>query len=217
MEKSRFEHYFIEKLHKNYQKFSKYFEFDLEVFCEFNTLIYEINKCLILELDRAAITLTNHMLERLLKLALIYNDVGIGPIEIDKWSEVFDEPNKKYESIELGNSIERCRKSGLITKEEKKHLFGTIRKLMRNGFSHADSTDILADIPDDTVMFQGSLSNPNLGLKEISVNQKIMPTFQAIQMEEFAKISSHPYFDFVFHLVFRIEKRLKDKSQKGEN
>lgn len=213
MEKNKFEKSFIENLNKNFPKFSKYFEFRLAVFCEFNTLIFEINKCLILELDRAAITLTNHMLERLLKLALIYNEVGIGPIEINKWSETFEEPNTNFGAIDLGNSIEKCKKNGLITDTEKTYLFDTIRVLLRNGFSHADSSNILAGLPDQTIMYQGSLTNPHEGLKEVFINQKTMPTFQAIQMKEFAKNSSHPYFDFVFNLIFKIEKRLKDKFQ----
>lgn len=213
MEKIKFEQNFVENLNKNFPQFSKYFEFRLEVFCEFNTLIFEINKCLILELDRATITLTNHMLERLLKLTLIYNEVGIGPIEIDKWSETFEKPNANFGTIDLGNSIERCKKIGLITDQEKKYLFDTIRVLLRNGFSHADSSNILKKLPDETLMYQGSFSNPNVELKEVFINQKTMPTFQAIQMEDFAKNSSHPYFDFVFNLIFRIEKRLKDKFQ----
>ena len=216
MEKNKFEQNFIAKLNKNFPKFSKYFEFKLDVFCEFNTLIYEINKCLILELDRATITLTNHMLERLLKLTLIYNEVGIGPIEIDKWSETFEKPNTNFGTIDLGNSIERCKKIGLITDSEKKHLFDTIRVLLRNGFSHADSSNILASLPDETIMYQGSFIHPNAELKEVIINQKTMPTFQAIQMEEFAKNSSHPYFDFVFDLIFKIERRLKDKFQTTE-
>jgi len=60
-------------------------------------------------------------------------------------------------------------------------------------------------------MFEGSFSNPNGGLKEVSINQKIIPTFQAIQMENFAKDNAKTYFDFVFHLIFRIEKRLFEK------
>jgi len=43
---------------------------------------------------------------------------------------------------------------------------------MRNGFSHADSSKILADLPDDSKMFKGSFSNPNEKLTEINVNQK---------------------------------------------
>jgi len=211
MEKEVFEKSFVEKLNKNFTEFAKYFDFRLKVFCEFNTLIFEINKCLILELNRASITLTNNLLERLLKLALINNETGIGPIPIEKWNDVFSGPNEKYGSIPLGNSIEKCKKLELITAEEKTFLFDTIRELMRNGFSHADSSKILSDLPDESKMLQGSLTNPNEALKEVSVNQKIIPTFQALQMENFAKENAKPYFDFVFNLIFRMEERLAEK------
>ena len=146
-----------------------------------------------------------------MKLALINNETGIGPIELEKWNEVFQEPNEKHGTSDLANSIEKCKKFGLISSKEKSYLFGTIRVLMRNGFSHADSSNILANLPDDSKMFQGSFSNPNATFKEINLNQKIIPTFQAIQMENFAKHSAKPYFDFVFHLIFRIEKHLIEK------
>jgi hypothetical protein len=211
MKKEIFEKGFKEKIDKNFLELSKYYDFNLEVFCEFNTLIFEINNCLLLELNRAAITLTNHLLERLLKLALIKNDTGIGPIEIKNWNEVYQEPNEKYGTFDLGNSIERCKKIELISKKEKSFLFDIIRVLMRNGFSHADSSKILADLPDNSPMFQGSFTNQNGELKKVNVNQKIIPTFQAIQMENFAKDNAKTYFDFVFHLIFRIEKRLIKK------
>lgn len=211
MNKEVFEKGFKEKIDRNFLEISKYYNFNLEVFGEFNTLIFEINNCLLLELNRAAITLTNHLLERLLKLALINNETGIGPIELEKWNEVFQEPNEKHGTSDLGNSIEKCKKNELISEREKSYLFDTIRIFMRNGFSHADSSKILADLPDDSKMFQGSYSNPNGALKEINLNQKIIPIFQAIQMENFAKESAKPYFDFVFHLIFKIEKRLIEK------
>lgn len=211
MEKADFEKNFIENLDKNFPELSKYFDFDLNVFCEFNTLIFEINKCLLLELNRAAITLTNNLLERLLKLALINNEIGIGPIPIEKWNEVFDSPNTKFGSIDLGNSIERCKKFELISEDEKKFLFDKIRVLMRNGFAHADSSEILSELPNNTKMFKGSFSNPNPQLVEVSLNQKIIPTFQAIQIENFAKENARPYFEFIFNLIFRIENRLVEK------
>lgn len=82
---------------------------------------------------------------------------------------------------------------------------------MRNGFSHSDSSKILSNLPDDPKMFQGDFSNTNGESKEVSINQKTIPTFQAIQMENFAKDNPKVYFDFVFHLIFRIEKRLIEK------
>jgi hypothetical protein len=211
MDKEIFQKSFTEKLDKNFSELSKNFEFRFKIFSEFNTLIFELNKCLILELNRAAITLTNHLLERLLKLALIYDEAGFGPTPLEDWNEKFGTPTKKYNSINLGSSIELCRKKNLITKSEKDILFNKIRILMRNGFSHADSTDILANIPDETPMFVGNLKNPNEKLKEIGINQKIIPTFQAIQMEGFAKESAKPYFHFVFSLIHKIENRLLEK------
>lgn len=213
MEKKVFRESFIKKLDENFPAQSKYFEFNLHVFCEFNTLIFEINKCIILELNRATITLTNHLLERLLKLALIKNETGIDPIPIENWNEIFEEPNRKYNSIPLGNSIELCKKFELITDIEKEYLFTTIRELMRNGFSHSDSSKILKDLPDDSVMYEGDISNPEKELKEVKINQKIMPVFQALQMQNFANENAKSYFDYVFDLIFRIEQRLIHKKE----
>ncbi len=213
MNKELFADSFSKSLNENFPKYSKYFDFDLQVFCELNTLIFEINKCQLLEFHRATITLTNHLLERLLKLALIYNETGISAIETQKWNSTFAEPNKRYSSISLGNSIEINKKLGLISNSEKEFLFNVIRELMRNGFSHADSSKILEDLPDDSEMYQVSFSNPN-DIKKVNINQKVIPFMQEIQMENFAKASSNQYFDFVFNLIFRIENRLTEKFEK---
>jgi hypothetical protein len=148
-----------------------------------------------------------------LKLSLIYNDAGIGPKPVETWGNAFGEPNKKYSSISLGTSIEKCKKLGLITEREKVFLFDTIRELMRNGFSHADSTKILNGFPDETTMFQGSFSNPT-EIKPVTVNQKIIPFMQAIHIENFAKENAANYFDYVFELIKKIDQRLIDRNEK---
>ena len=114
MEKKIFENGFNEKLNKNFKERSKYYDFRLQIFSELKTIIFEINNCLLFELNRASITLTNFLLERLLKLALIYNEVGIGPIELHKLNKAFKDPNVKYNSINLSNSINLCKKKRLI-------------------------------------------------------------------------------------------------------
>lgn len=210
MEKEIFNNAFKTSLNKNFDKFSKYFEFEFYVYPELGTLIFEINKCLILEFNNAAITLTNHILERVLKLALIHNETGIGPIPTELWDSIYSEPNRKYSSINLGNSIEKCKKVGLITDTEKDILFNTIRNIMRNGFSHSDPTLILDSLPDESTFYQGSFSNPT-ELKKINLNQKTIPIFQSIQMESFAKENSLQYFDFVFTLMKKIDLRLIEK------
>ncbi|HOZ84878.1 MAG TPA: hypothetical protein PK191_05270 [Niabella sp.] len=216
MEKELFEKTFIDNLNKNFQSRSKCFDFQFYVFSELGGTVFEINKCLILEFHRASITLTNNLLERLLKLSLIYDDAGIGPKPVEDWGTTFEEPNKKYSSISLGNSIEKCRKLDLITEDEKIFLFETIRELMRNGFSHADSSKILNGIPDETTMFQGSFSNPT-DIKPVTVNQKVIPFIQAIHIENFAKENSANYFDYVFELIKKIDQRLIDRNEKNRH
>ena len=210
MKKEIFQDAFKESLDKNFSKFEEYFDFKLQVFNELNTILFEVNKCLLLEFNRAAITLTNNLLERLLKIALIYDEVGIVPKPIEKWNEIFSPVNDKYGKIKLGNSIELCKKKHIITNEEKELLFDKIRVLMRNGFSHADSTEIMANFPDDSPMYQANLSNPKK-VKEVKINQKVIPFMQSLQMETFAKENARDYFDYVFNLIFKIEKRFLSK------
>ena len=209
-----FEKNFTECLEKNFSRFSKYFEFKTKVFRfrELEPLIFQVNKCLILDLHSASITLTNHILERLLKLGLIYNEAGIGAIPVEKWNSIFMEPNRKYSDIPLGNSIELCKNFELITTEEKGFLFDIIRELMRNGFSHSDPSKILAGLPDETVAFHGNFSGQG-EINQISLNQKVIPFLQAEHMENFAKENSSFYFDYVFKLIDEIENRLIEKQK----
>jgi hypothetical protein len=207
MEKELFERAFIEDLNKNFIKRSKFFDFEFYVFSELGTSVFEINKCLILEFYQASITLTNNLLERLLKLALIYNETGIEPKPIESWGYIFEEPNRKYSSISLGNSIEKCLKFNLITQSEKSILFDTIRNLMRNGFSHADSSKILNGIPDEITMFQGSFLNPT-EINPVIVKQKVIPFIQALHIENFAEDNAVNYFEYVFKLIQKIDQRI---------
>jgi hypothetical protein len=213
MNKSILEKNLTNSMNENFDKVSKYLEPRFEVFCELDSVVYEVNNCLILGLHKASITLTNYLLERLLKIALIYNEAGIGPVEdLNNLDDVFREPNEKYNAILLSQSIKKCKEFELVTESETEVLDKKIRDLLRNGFSHADSTKILKDLPSQSKMFQGSFSNPTGELKEITINTKINPVFQAIHMSEYALQNALPYYDFVFNLVFRIEKRLKEKA-----
>lgn len=208
MNREIFEENFIQLLKQNFENNSKYFNSNYQIFFEFNTLVFEINKCLILELDRAAITLTNYFLERLLKLALIYNEIGIDGIEIEKWDEVLSPAISKFDNIKLGNSIEQCKKHNLINSSEKKYLWDIIRDLIRNGFSHAESNKILSELPNERKVYKGSLYD-NSEIEKVTINQKLIPEIQALLIENFAKANSQSYFDFVYNLSHNIEKRIK--------
>lgn len=212
MEKIHFEKAFIDKLSTNYQSRAKYFERRFIVFCELYVTVFEINECLTLEFYMASITLTNNLLERLLKLSLIYNEVGIGSLPPEDWNSSFEGPNKTYSSFILGNSIEKCRKFDLITEDEKEFLFNTIRNLMRNGFSHGDSKIFEDYIPGETPMFKVNFSNPT-ELIPVTVNQKLIPFMQDLHIYNFAKNNATLYFEYVYELILNIEQRLKDRTK----
>ena len=210
MEKQIFEKAFIESLEKNFEAHSRFFDFKFYTYPELGSTVFEINKCLMLEFYRASITLTNNLLERVLKLGLIYNEVGLGPKPLENWDEIFSKPNEKYTSIPLGNSIEMCKKEKLINEKENEILFNTIRNLMRNGFSHSDPSKILKDVPDESPGFMASLSNPK-DIQKINLNHKVIPVFQSIRIDNFAKENAFSYFKFVFELMINIDNRLKLK------
>jgi hypothetical protein len=213
MEKVVFEKNFNDCLDKNFEKYSKFFDFQSNIFFELETSIFEVNKCQILELHKASITLTNYILERLLKIALIYNETGVESKPVEEWDSIFEAPNDKYGSKPLSNTIELCNKQCLITNEERDVLFDIIRVSMRNGFSHADSSKILASLPDKTTMYLVSLSNPS-DLKEVQLDPKIMPAIQAVHIDNVAKEISEQYFSYVFDLIGKIEGRLIEQHNK---
>jgi hypothetical protein len=212
MEKVVFQKNFTECLDKNFNGHAKYFDYEFKIFFDLRPSVFEINKCLILELHQASISLTNNLLERLLKLALIYNEVGINPIPIEKWNSVFEEPNIKYGSLNLGSSIEQCKNKLLIDQIEKEILFDTIRETMRNGFSHADASKILKNFPNEMEGFHGSFKNQE-ELKKIDLKQKNIPVLQSILIDNFAKGNAKRYFDYVFDLIGNIENRIIKNGQ----
>lgn len=212
MEKYHFEKAFNDNLQKNFEKHSKFFDVKLLVLTDLVTVVFEINKCLILELNRASITLTNFLLERVLKLALIYNEAGVGPKPIETWTEIFSGPSKKYNVLNLSTSIEQCKKNGLLTQVEKDYLYDTIRVLLRNGFAHADPSEIIKNIPDETPVFVASFDMPG-EIQQINLDQKTIPIFQSIQMNNFAEQIAFKYFESIFNLMMNIDSRLKNKGQ----
>tara|TARA_R110002049_G_scaffold293731_2_gene478990 strand:- start:35240 stop:35590 length:351 start_codon:yes stop_codon:yes gene_type:complete len=67
---------FKKALEENFDHFKHYLQNPrFYYFTDLESTIGEIIKCLIIEADSAAITLTNHFLERILKLALIQKKI----------------------------------------------------------------------------------------------------------------------------------------------
>ena len=137
--KSRFE--FIDRHYLSIREaYHKHYDWP-----ELDPLRHEICICIMFGLCQAAITLTNHLLESLLKYALIIThgknkkqieDEIKGRI-ITSFIEKYEEGILIYGDANLDKTINRACTVGLITKDQKKMLH-QFRDRFRNAYSHSD-------------------------------------------------------------------------------
>lgn len=203
---------FNDGLNENFDNLKEYLSFyTITIFRELESNIFQNIQCLIINAYSASITLTNHILERLLKLALIQNDIGLEPIKIKNWNNTFEKTHK-YSKMVLSDTIENCHKFNLISDSQKEYLTD-IRGNLRNGFSHYDPTKILVD-NEETSKIHFPNEKPEDSF-DIEVNMKQIPVLQNYYVRKFAKENAIVYFDFVFHLIRSIEKKLQQKHNFG--
>jgi len=197
MDKKDIKNGLLNHLDNNYKKIAPYYNQKPVLFKELILNTFEINRCLIIGASMASITLTNYLLERLLKTALMADENKFLPIEAP-WEENLKKTHLKYIDIDIYKAINLCCSKGLISKAQKNklHIF---RNQYRNGFSHSSSDLILNDV---------EIPYP---LNDIRYEIRMSPDFQALELYNFAKSNALPYYDYVFHLIFDIENRLKSK------
>lgn len=197
--------FFKDSFMKNYPRFKNYFELRPNIFYDLVFNIAEINRCLILESYTASITLTNHMLERLLKLALVEDELEVGPItnpHEDCYKVIYP-----YLIMEMDKTINLSCSKGLISKEQKKDLV-RCKDIYRNGFSHADLDKIFKKYPETYQGFAGT---------EVYTFDLKKDPRQIFHLNKFAKKNAIEYFEFVISLIGTIEKNLIDKYPNSYN
>lgn len=173
-------------------------------FKELESNIWQIAICLIVKAYSASITLTNHVLERTLKLALIQKKSGI-PKNFTNWNKNY-ESSHKYSSWTMENTVAESKILGIITEEQVENLT-EFRRSMRNGFSNYDPTKILKDSNDIKEMTIKSLESKVD--KNISFNFKKIPMLQNAYVNMFAEENAEFYFDYVIQIIEHIERHFK--------
>jgi len=181
---------------------------------ELDPLRHEICISIMFGLCQAGITLTNHLLESLLKYALIIKcgdklkqskeDVQ-GRI-ITSLIEKYKDCIKKYNDANLSTTINKARKEGLISKEQKKQLH-VYREIFRNAYSHSDK---LKTFGKSTMPVTGiKLENDKLVIDEVGEPEIAMfPIGQGIVQFEIAQKTAVPYFLYIDKLVREIKAKL---------
>lgn len=112
---------------------------------ELDSIRHEICLCIMFGMYQAAMTLTNHLLESLLKNSLItYHGRQVKQTKeqvrgktITFLREKYSEGKKLYNDISLSKSINLAREKGLISDDQKITLH-EFRENFRNAYSHAD-------------------------------------------------------------------------------
>lgn len=165
---------FIEELNanirNNYDTVADVFENEYG-WPEVDSVRSEICKCLICGLYQAAITLANHLLESVLKKALIIDESAKNKTEQSDITNVFDDATEKYANKNLDFTINQACRKGLINKEEKNILHG-FREQYRNAFSHADPQKTFSGISiPATIITTKDLDNPEEFFKKAFTNK----------------------------------------------
>lgn len=159
---------------------------------------------MITESHTAAITLTNHFLERILKLALIQKASGTQPKKITEWNKTYS-VSDKYSNWKMGATIKKCKELKIISKTQFKELT-EFQETIRNGFSHYDPKKILRDFENTIDLIDKSDSDNK---KIVGLNYKEIPTLQNFFVREFARDNSEEYFDYAFNLMLSFERHFK--------
>jgi len=179
---------------------------------EMDTLRYEICGCISFGLNQAAITLTNHLLESLLKYSLAYhhslkNSEHLGSeYQLAELMNFTGEGLKKYGKENLTQNINHANKLGLINNEESK-LLHSFRKKFRNPFGHSDKKDTFGDlsVPVSVSTIQDFEFMPQ---PEVVIKIADMPILQGIAQAQLAEIDAPVYFQKMDRLVRKIKTRV---------
>lgn len=192
--------YFESSYENNYETYKSYLDYQPVIFMELAFNIGEIVRCLIIEANTASITMTNFMLERLLKLALIEDEMQLGPLT-HPWEECWERMHP-YFDFDLNKTINQCARKQLISGKQKKELH-RYREIFRNGFSHASTDLIFKEHPE-------TFTTPYYD-DTVTHNLKKDPRYQLSFLQKIAKDNAHKYFKYVFELIANIEENLQKK------
>jgi hypothetical protein len=171
-------------------------DFNIGVY-EIDSISQEIRICLLIELYQASITLTNHLLEKALKLILIHAESDSKQIDsFETMNSTWLEASKIYNKMDLNDTINKVCSKGLIDKEQKKtlHFF---RERIRNGYSHSDMGKLFKDQKIPLVM--GNFSDTTIVHGEAKIAD--VPMLQGIAQQTVAKDLASDYFIIVMNVI----------------
>jgi len=206
--------FFNNKIIENIETLNPFYEHHFILFCNLNTLIYENINCLLLGLNQASIFTTNHLLERMLKVALMDFHTKGYYIGNPEFEIKLEEAKKLYDGKVLNDTINLSVEKSVITEDERKELIN-LKNEFRNPYSHAEVAKIIKDAPQTFTGFMGNFTGAIDAMtkgKKIPLQQITVPSYAFAQEHQFelAKTKAFDYFKQIFNLMILIDERYQN-------
>lgn len=208
--------YFNSNITKNIDSLIPFYNHRFIAFCQLTTLIYENLNCLLLGLNQASIFTTNHLLERMLKVALIEFHTKGYYIGNPEFEAKLEEAKEQYDGALLNNTITSAFKKNIIVEDEKNELM-VLKNNFRNPYSHAQMNSIIKNVPPT---FSGFMFNFKDGKDFLRSGEKFEGKAETVSSYvvgqhhqfEIAKTKAFEYFNKVFNIMKSIDERYQSKS-----
>jgi len=217
MKKEQYIKHLTTNINDNINTYFSYIDNNVfHTFCSLKRLINENINCLLLNNHIASICVTNHILERFIKLSLIeHGTSGIDYSNDELYNTKLLE-SFSYDHKVLGVTLQELRNVNLITDQELQNL-QSFKDAYRNPYSHADTKRINKDVPNT---FKGRMYSldylPNIltqNFKNLSYEEKnistLSPPIAQEYIHEHAINNAFNYFKAVFDIMIIVDKRLQ--------
>ncbi|MCB0508950.1 MAG: hypothetical protein KDD21_11690, partial [Bacteroidetes bacterium] len=154
---------------------------------------------------QAAVTLTNHLLEKSLKAVLIFNEPNNqNYTDISQIENHFENMNNLHGNKLLYETITACQAKKLISDEQAEKL-NEYRQNLRNAFSHADSNKTFGETKKIVGIFNPFVHN-EIQSKEVKVAN--FPFLQDTTQKQIADKECVTYFKYVDSVIKSITPNL---------
>ena len=181
---------------------------------QFDPLRHEICLSIMFGMCQAAITLTNHLLESLLKYALIIKkgnefqqtEDEIKGRGIASLEEKYAEGIRLYGGVNLHDSINHAHQEHLISEEQRQQLH-QFREIFRNAYGHADKKKIFGT---STMPVTAMRLEDDKLVQDESKDAEIASLLigQGLAQAQIAQYNAPPYFLYLDSLVREINAKL---------
>ncbi len=172
--------------------------------------IQEICDCLFIRKYMAAMTLTNHVFETMVKLTLVYHEANGRTLDDGfEFENIYEKELNEYGTKNLGENIKALYQKGIITSEGHDRLL-FLKNQFRNPYSHGSNNQYVSSATTD--LYKGHLGSEKIEECKVSVTGN--PNILLSARREFIRQYGLCYFAEIVSYIELLDKVLYKLYQK---